>query len=126
MSIGDDDYEVERVVPIRRGGGKGGGGDDGLGGSSFPPWPDGKDCPVKPLGKTGGQFAFMTPSGEVVVIKAKDLASPPVIVALFDGDTFWLKRYFPSERGPFSHTAAQQWLVQQCVKRRFFQAADKL
>lgn len=137
MSSSDDDHDKEAVVVVslddarkgrapkkkRGGGSSGGGGDDG---EDRGQWPDGVDCPVRPLGKAGGQFAFMSPAGEIAIVKPKDLASPPVIVALFDGDTRWLKKYFPSDRAAFSGGAAQQWLVQQCVKRRYFQAAEKL
>ncbi len=81
-----------------------------------------ENCPVKPLGKSGGQFALMTPGGEVSIIRDKDLHSAGVLGGLFDGDTMWLRQCFPAadKPGGFVAASAANWLIRECVELGFF------
>lgn len=83
-------------------------------------------CPVKPLGKTSGLFAFMTPGGEIEYVRAKDLATRAVLTGLFDGDVRWLRACFPDQKEYFGAHWAAAWLMQACVAQGFFHAERQL
>lgn len=84
--------------------------------------PTAEECPVKPLGKTAGLFAFMTPGGEIEYVRAKDLATRAVLTGLFDGDVRWLRACFPDQKEYFGAHWAAAWLMQACVAQGFFQS----
>lgn len=85
-----------------------------------------EDCPVKPLGKSGGLFAFMTPAGEIEYMRARDLGSRSAMAGLFDGDTQWLRECFADARTQFSVDWAAEWLMRHCVAAGFFHAEQSV
>jgi len=87
-----------------------------------------KNCPVKPLGKTGDQFVLMTPRGQIQYLRAADMTSPAVLAGLFDGDTWWLKSCFKGVRevAGFVGQWAGEWLMARCCDAGFFHAEHQV
>jgi hypothetical protein len=112
--------ETASTKAVRRKSGGGTGGGDGE-----PPvraFADPATCPVMCLGKVERSFLFLSPSGAIKEMTAKELASAATLGELFDGQTQWLKEYFPSDKGSsgFAGHSAAMWLIRQCVTRGWF------
>ena len=86
-------------------------------------------CPLQPLGllidyprgKVGSDFcakfkyAFFHATGEVRTATHRELQSAGKLLALFDGDTVWLRKHFRSPGGlGFNAKEAVEYLTQQC------------
>lgn len=86
------------------------------------------DCPVMALGKRGGGFAFMTPSGDIQELKPNQISNAAWLAGLFDGDTAWLKACFPAgdKPGGYVAQAAGTWLIGRCVARGYFDPDNDL
>jgi hypothetical protein len=104
---------------VRRSKGEGGGG--GAGGGR-PGVVDPATCPVLCLGKVERSYLFLSPSGAIKEMTAKELSSPATLGELFDGATAWLRDKFPSDKGStgFSGHGAAMWLIRECVHRGWF------
>lgn len=86
--------------------------------------------PVRPLGRDGNRYAFLTAQGQLRTISATELEKRANLVDLFvgcEGDPEqWLVRIGPSKRkrddATWNPSAACDWLMRACAARPLFDA----
>jgi hypothetical protein len=89
-------------------------------------------CPVVALGHQDGEYVFLSPSGELRRLKARDLGGAPGLVSLFGGDLAWMKAAHPRydrEGNPvddFNARAVMADLVRQCEAKGLFDPGLKM
>lgn len=82
-----------------------------------PPPPEEREpgeCPVTCLGTATGVYYFLSPSGEIRVLRAQDFRKQ-ILISLFDGDVGWCWQIAPAVRGSWNAEAVIEHLVRGCV-----------
>jgi hypothetical protein len=75
-------------------------------------------CPITPLGQKGGNYFFISASGELRCMKAEALEAGRGVRALLSGYSTaidaWCLKTFPQKDGCWSPRMAGQWIIDQC------------
>ncbi|AGI67601.1 hypothetical protein OAN307_c19520 [Octadecabacter antarcticus 307] len=81
-------------------------------------------CPITPLGQKGGEYFFISASGELRRMKAEALETGRGVRALLSGFSTaidaWCVKNFPQQDGGWSPREAGRWIIDQCNGRGVF------
>ncbi len=85
-------------------------------------------CPIIPLGQSGGDYFFISASGELRRMKAEALEAGRGVRALLSGYGYvteaWCLEKFPQKGGGWSQREAGQWIIDQCNGKGVFDPAS--